>query len=82
MQDSAFPDWMRPDLSRVFVTINTLKWNSTPIAVVLQMDSEIDKKALDYLKKWSKINELPLALMSPGVGEKVASGAELDLIGC
>jgi hypothetical protein len=66
----------------VFVTINTLKWNSTPIAVVLQMDSEIDKKVQDYLKKWSKMNELPLALMSPSAGAKVALGAELELIGC
>lgn len=82
MQDSSFPDWMRPDLSRVLVTLNTLKWNSTPIAVVLQLDSVIDKKVLDYLKNWSKVNELPLALMSPDAGEKVAMGAELELIGC
>lgn len=82
MQDSPFPDWMRPDLSRVFVTLNTLKWNSTPIAVVLQLDSALDKKVLDYLKKWSKLNELPLALMSPDTGEKLAMGATLELVSC
>jgi hypothetical protein len=82
MKDSPFPDWMRPDLSRVFVTLNTLKWNSTPIAIVLQMDSELDQKVLNYLKNWAKIKGLPLALISPDAGEKMTLGTELELISC
>jgi hypothetical protein len=82
MQDSPFPDWMRPDLSRVLVNINTLKWNSTPIAVALQLDWAIDKKVVDYFKRWSMVNELPLALMKPDVGKKVVLGANLELLSC
>lgn len=73
---------MRPDLSRVLVNINTLKWNSTPIAVALQLDWAIDKKVVDYFKRWSMVNELPLALMKPDVGKKVVLGANLELLSC
>lgn len=65
--DSPLPDWMRPDKSRVIVTINRFKWNNHPVVVGLKLDEAIPDRTLRYLREWTRLTQVPLALIDSPV---------------
>lgn len=65
--NSPLPDWMRPDESRVIVTINRFKWNHHPVVVGLQLDPDIPDRTLRYLREWTRLAQLPLTLIDSPV---------------
>lgn len=71
--NSPLPDWMRPDESRVIVTINRYKWNDHPVVVGLKLDDEIPDRTLRYLREWTKLFKLPLQLIdSPIISTRIS----------
>lgn len=65
--NSPLPEWMRPDASRVIVTINRFKWNEHPVVVGLQLDQVIPDRTLRYLQEWTRFSKLPLSLITSPV---------------
>jgi hypothetical protein len=65
--NSPLPAWMRPDTSRVIVTINRFKWNDQAVVVALKLDDEVPDRTLRYLQEWARLLKLPLTLIDSPV---------------
>ena len=63
VRDSPLPHWMRPNESRVIVTLNSLKQNKRPVLVALQMDAQTPERTMRWLKEFALLYKLPLAMV-------------------
>ena len=74
--DSPLPDWMRPNDSRAIVTLNRKKKNDRPVLVALQMDSHLPKRTMRWLKEFSALYTLPLAVVKKSEVQVVGSSED------
>ena len=63
VKNSSLPQWMRPDESRVIVTLNRLKKTNQPVLVALQMDEKTQKRTTQWLQEFSSLYKIPLAMV-------------------
>lgn len=60
IDNSPLPDWMKPNEGKVIVVFNMFQWRGLPVNVAVPIGEKIPKKSLDWLKKFSEDNRLPL----------------------
>ncbi len=68
---SPLPNWMKPDQSRVIVTLNKIKQTDEIVLVALKMDANIPPKTLKWLNKFVAKHKISLKLIdTPKVNNK------------
>ena len=69
---SPLPNWMKPDQSRVIVTLNKFKQTDEIVMVAIQMDSNIPQRTLYWLHEYIAKHKISLALLGDKDEEKIA----------
>jgi hypothetical protein len=57
MPSSPLPEWMRPDKSDMIMLAANFIWQGRPVDVVVAVGDRPKKKALEWLKKFSRENK-------------------------
>ena len=60
VQGSPFPEWMRPDLSKVIVIFNRFVWQGVQVDIAVPMGHSVPPQPLEWLKRFAEINQRPL----------------------
>ena len=68
---SPLPNWMKPDQSRVIVTLNKIKQTDEIVLIALKMNSTIPPRTLKWLNKFVAKHKISLKLIdTPKVNNK------------
>ena len=76
MSDSPYPDWMRPDQSRVIVLFKRLTWQGLSVDVAVPVGPAIPARALDFLKRFAELKNRPLLWVEQNVENGVFTGRQ------
>ena len=60
---SPLPNWMKPDQSRVIVTLNKIKNTDEIVLVAVQMDANIPSRTLDWLNEYITEHQISLTVI-------------------
>ncbi len=60
VKGSPFPEWMRPDLSKVIVMFSRFAWQGMQVDIAVPMGHSVLPQPLDWLKRFAEINQRPL----------------------
>ena len=62
-EKSPLPNWMKPDQSRVIVTLNKIKQTDEIVLVALKMDAIVPPRTLDWLNEYITKHKISLTLI-------------------
>ena len=71
-----YPDWMRPDQSKVIVLFNRLTWQGLAVDVAIPVGQAIPAPALDWLKLFAGLKKRPLLWVEQNVENGVFAGTQ------
>lgn len=57
---SPLPQWMKPNVAKVIVTFDKIKWRDKQAIYAAPVGREIPDRALNWLKDYAKKNDIPL----------------------
>lgn len=60
VKGSPFPEWMRPDLSKVIVILNRFTWQGMQVDIAVPVGRVVTPQVLAWLKRFAEINQRPL----------------------
>jgi hypothetical protein len=76
MRNSPYPEWLRPDKSKVMVMFNRLTWRGLAVDVGVPVGQTIPAEALEWLKRFAEINNRPLLWSEQIVENGAFTGAQ------